>query len=209
VLGVLSIIFGGLALAGGTCVAGVGSCHGPDVGAHDDAIARVHSGGLGADEARVVSEANAAGWASVHVQAVLFAVLSLPLFVIGIGQVRYRSWAGRATVIWGIVALVSLGAVTIVNALLVDPKQFAAFRLIWESARQHPMPEPGGCVGAATSLAASVPKLILLGAFPIVLLAFFSRPNVAAALRVPRAQAPDAETAPCPPPQPSSPPDPP
>jgi hypothetical protein len=82
---------------------------------------------------------------------------NIALLILGIGQVRYRRWAARGTVIWSIVA----------PGLLVAA-------MVWNIA------------GPASTLAeglALLPAIIMLLPYPILLLVFFTRPRVLASMK--------------------------
>jgi hypothetical protein len=89
--------------------------------------------------------------AFLWINRVVYASTSLCLFVLGVGQVRRRRWAVRLTPIWSIVALGGLVLVSVAGVVL-----------------------------DGRSIAAALPRVALLGPYPVLLLFVFGKARAAA-----------------------------
>lgn len=86
-----------------------------------------------------------------------FLVLTPALLVIGIGQVRYRRWAVKPTIVWAVLALASMACLLAWGVLARDP-------------------------GARPTLT-MIPSVVFLAPYPILLLVFFTRPRTIASMQ--------------------------
>jgi hypothetical protein len=110
-------------------------------------------------------------------QSGAFAVMSLLLLAIGIGQLGYRRWAARASVIWGIAGLVILVGVAVIHFTVIGP---ATDRMV----AQLPSDFGGGKNPfTAMGFFGGLISLLLYAPYPIVLIATFTRPHVVAAMK--------------------------
>ncbi len=149
VFGILSMIFGGLsALNGLNSVQGAWETN---FGRDLDPV----MGGVGT-MVRVTLYLNLA-----------LLVMSIWLFVVGIGQVRYRVWARMQTVVWSVVAIVMVLAMAVILLAFVGPvvsnDSFG-----------------GGESFVVSALA--IGGTVTLLPYPIILLAWFTRPKAKQAM---------------------------
>jgi len=117
-------------------------------------------------------------------QCAILTVMSIALLVIGIGQVRYRKWACNASLSWGGTALVCVGAMIAIVMLIITP----AYSAIFDLAARLPsrviaarVATWNGLIGTARDWLMAI-TVVLYTPYPVVLLYFFSRGNVRAAM---------------------------
>lgn len=101
-------------------------------------------------------------WLNVAGSGILLLLLAAgtpALLFIGVGQVRYRCWSAKATVIWGAVIVGGLSLTFILGgvATIVGAAQFA-------------------------SMLPAIPGLVALSIYPILLIVFFSKEHIVASM---------------------------
>jgi hypothetical protein len=112
------------------------------------------------------------GWVSA-----ILLVMSATLLALGIGQLRYRAWAAVWTVRWGIVAL---GCVVVMAILMSRMFSGGFFDMLAQKS-------PDAAVGARQvermfgAIYAGM-TVLFYSPYPILLIAFFSRARVRAAM---------------------------
>jgi hypothetical protein len=109
------------------------------------------------------------------IQSLAFVGMSVWLIAIGVGQRRYRAWAARQSVIWGVVALVVLVGAFLVAVLVTGP---AAERMMEAMSAHSGVRNP---MGAFTRVAGILGVLFYLP-YPIILIAAFRKPATIAAM---------------------------
>jgi hypothetical protein len=109
------------------------------------------------------------------IQAGVLAAMSGWLISIGVGQRRYRAWAVRQSVRWGIIALVIVVGDLIMSATLMLP---AAQRMV-EATQATAMANPFGSVSSVIGL---VFQVAIHAPYPIILIVAFRKPSVIAAM---------------------------
>lgn len=179
VFGVLSIVFSSLLLASGLmwgCL-----CVGTQV---LDGFASEFSGnGPDAEHAELIMTHMGEAYFWQGVQGIVLALVSAVLLPIGIGQVRYRRWARHWTIYWSWLALATLVGLIVLSFVVIAP----AFREMLDAVADssvsdaHPLVFPrglGGVVGAGMS----VTLLVFYAPYPILLLIYFTRDRVRAAM---------------------------
>lgn len=110
----------------------------------------------------------------------MLTVMSALLLALGIGQMRYRRWAGVWSVRWAVVAL---GAVVVMA--LVAATFFSSFFDLMAAGDHAATPQ--GLAGAreagrAMGIVYAAMTVLMYAPWPIVMLAFFSRKHVRAAM---------------------------
>jgi hypothetical protein len=106
--------------------------------------------------------------------------------VLGIGQMRYRAWACRQSVTWGLAALIALGAMVVISLVMVGPAYKQMFEAIAHAAPRTggelaPMKMPGG-MGMMLGGTMSAMLVFLYAPYPILMIAMFTRDHVRAAM---------------------------
>jgi len=183
VLGVLSIVFGGLLTCRGFCHArpacglATGRSEYPDE--YEQRTIREYGPEAGA----VVIESVRAWTAVFAPSGIAVAALSAALVVIGVGQLRYRKWARRAAVVWAIVALSVLVAMAVAFVAVVGPAQAEAMRVIKQAQRLKDASPPSEDFGTIFSLSMVAMLAMFLAPYPIVVVALSTRRYVAEAMR--------------------------
>jgi hypothetical protein len=99
----------------------------------------------------------------VMVRHVLMAVMSAWLLAIGIGQVRYRARARRHAVWWSVAGVVAVVAIVSLTSAVMTPDN---------------VPKHGGTDFNGFLAYRFVTITIALLPYPILMLVFFTRPNV-------------------------------
>src|SRR5947209_6010974 len=115
VFGVMSIIFASIVGLGGLLF----SCSLPAAG-FMGAAGNGMSGEKAAEMAPML-QAMKSVYTGLGLQGVIFLAMSIWLLVLGIGQLRYRVWACRQSVTWGLAALIALGVMVVISLVLVGP----------------------------------------------------------------------------------------
>jgi hypothetical protein len=171
-LGTLSMVFGGIVAAMNL----IGLAAGKQLGS----MMQVRPGQEEAFQ-RYLSEVHGA---SMALGVVMF-LMSAVLFVIGTGQRSYKRWAVKASIVWGILALVVLFADLIVQFTVMMP---ALDRFI--EAISH-----GNGVAAPVSGIMKISAILGLAfyaPFPIILIAAFRKPVNVQAMDQPPQETPAA-----------------
>lgn len=107
-----------------------------------------------------------------YINSALILVMSVILIVIGTGQLKYRRWAPKASIYWGIAAFVVLAVLFVVHLTITGP----AMTRFFES-QDGPMKAMGGMSNTMAFM-----SLLLYTPYPIVLLVTFRKPNVVASM---------------------------
>jgi hypothetical protein len=107
----------------------------------------------------------------------IFAAMSAWLLALGIGQLRYRTWAAVWTPRWGIVALGSI----VVMAILMTTT-FSSLLGGISSMQGGEHPEAGKQVGTMLGLVYASMMVLFYSPYPILLMVYFSRERVRSAM---------------------------
>jgi hypothetical protein len=177
VFGVLSIIFAsfiGLCGLGGSCsFAGVGLA---------SSVGDLPGSKL--EEMRPMMDAMKTVYMGFGFQGLILLAMSIWLLVLGIGQLRYRQWACRQSVTWGLVALVALGVMVAISLLVVGPAYKQMFEAIAHSgSRSGEVPKMPAGVGVMLGGTMAAMMVVFYAPYPVLMIAMFSRENVRGAMR--------------------------
>jgi hypothetical protein len=164
--GILSIIFAGIVLL--FSLFGVISLLVPLLIAHAPPPARAE------DAANIAAISHA--YTAMGGVSALLSVMSAALIALGIGQLRYRAWAAVWSVRWAVVAL---GVVIVMADLMATTFTRSIFEL---ASRGSPSPPAMHQLGNVLGLVYAAMTVFFYAPYPIVLLIFFSRPRVRAAM---------------------------
>ncbi|MGH2720954.1 MAG: hypothetical protein ACRDJO_05045 [Actinomycetota bacterium] len=168
VLGILSIVFGGIVALFTLFNVIAGAA--PDFGAMGD---------VGMFDSATVAEAEEQFADDTRTTSLVGGLLNLAMAVslvfIGIGQFKYRKWAAPASVKWGIVALLVLAVDAVIQFTVTLPAMEALFTSLMAS--EPDLPDVRGIVKAA-----SIIPLLLKLPYPIILITIFRKPKVVAAM---------------------------
>jgi len=107
----------------------------------------------------------------------ILSVMSALLLALGIGQLRYRQWAAVWSVRWGVVAL---GAVVVMAILMTTTMRSTLGSIA--GAADVPNPTAARQVGTAFGAVYAAMMVLFYSPYPILLLAYFSRDRVRAAM---------------------------
>ncbi|HZS39670.1 MAG TPA: hypothetical protein VFF06_22715 [Polyangia bacterium] len=180
IFGVLSIIFASVIGLGGLLF----SCSLPAAGFMGAAGNGMSGEKL--DEMRPMMQAMKAVYTGIGIQGVIFLGMSIWLLVLGIGQMRYRSWACRQSVTWGLAALIALGAMVVLSLVVIGPAYKQMFEAIAHAAPHtgtelQPMKMPSG-MGMMLGGTMSAFLVFIYAPYPILMIAMFTREHVRAAM---------------------------
>jgi hypothetical protein len=166
-LGTLSIVFGAVTI-------------------FSNLLALVFTGGMAGLMRALPGQGGAAAAAMEHYQdairlpslihVAVFVPMSVWLIGIGVGQRRYRGWAVRQSVRWGVLALVIVVGDLVMNTVVMLP---AAQRMSEEIYARGGIADPFGGGGSIVGL---VFQVAIHAAYPIILLVAFRKPSVARAM---------------------------
>ena len=101
--------------------------------------------------------------ASAYLSLILF-VMSALLLAIGIGQLRFRAWAQRWSVYWGVAGLVCVGLMVAISLLVISPAYAEMFesmsRLKPQGGGQAAEPGSMGGIGSSSAGTFAVMRVI-------------------------------------------------
>jgi hypothetical protein len=122
----------------------------------------------------------------VGLQSLILFVMSALLLAIGIGQLRFRAWACRWSVYWGVAGLVCVALLVVISLLIISP----AYGEVFESAArlkprtdgQPALPPTMGGLSAVFGGTFAVLSVIVYAPYPALMLLFFTRDRVRASM---------------------------
>lgn len=109
------------------------------------------------------------------IHSLVFVAMSAWLLALGVGQRRYRAWAARQSVLWGVLGLVAIAGVCVMQFAVIGP---AAERMFAEMSHHARMT---GGVGAITRMATLLGLAFYLP-YPIIMIVTFRKPDIVAAM---------------------------
>lgn len=116
----------------------------------------------------------------------VFAIMSIFLLIIGIGQVRYKGWARRWSVAWSLIALSILVGSTLVCVFIVGPAYHGFMGLVSITGGQSPMEQAFMAASTPTDkylgLTMALAVITLYAPYPVLQWIFFSQPKVKVAM---------------------------
>lgn len=115
--------------------------------------------------------------------ALIFIAMSGWLLAIGIGQVRYRRWAADHSVYWGVGGILALVVMIGILLIYIGPAYQEMFDVLTQAdADLAAISGMFGSIGSMLSGWAGVSMCIFYLPYPILMLAFFRKDNVRAAM---------------------------
>lgn len=121
----------------------------------------------------------------VGLQSVILFAMSALLLAIGIGQLRYRAWAGRWSVYWGAAGLVCVVLLVAISLLVISPGYVemleAMSRIKPQGDGQAALPAMSGMSNVFGGTFA-VLSVIFYAPYPAMMLLFFTREHVRASM---------------------------
>jgi|GEM_PF-1653216 hypothetical protein len=180
VFGVLSIVFSSITLLTSL----FSSCLGLFGGGMTSLSGTIPGSGADAGRVKEMMEFMGTIYTAMGAQGVVFLVMSAILLVVGIGQLRYRRWAAQGSVYWSILALLVLVGVVILSYAVIGPAYEKMFEVISKGGASGALPTEltsklSGWIGGSTGIA----SVIFYAPYPILMLIFFSRPRIKAAMQ--------------------------
>jgi hypothetical protein len=183
VFGVLSIIFaslmlflsaiGLLATAATSSMENLGSLSSPDSDK--------------AEQVNALMRPMAKVYKGMGLQSLILFVMSALLLAIGIGQLRFRAWACRWSVYWGVAGLVCVGLLVAISLLIISPAYGELFesaaRLKQQGDGQPALPPSAGGLSAVFGGTFAVLSVVVYAPYPALMLLFFTRDRVRASMR--------------------------
>ena len=113
-------------------------------------------------------------------------VMSALLLAIGIGQLRYRAWAQRWSVYWGVAGLVCVALMVAISMLIVSPAYAEMFdslsRLKTKGDGQAAMAGAMSGFGGIFGGTFAIMTVVFYAPYPALMLLFFTRDHVRASM---------------------------
>lgn len=173
VFGILSIIFGSLMLLGGL----MGSCSLAAAGMVES-MPEMRGAPPGVDP-RVMVEALGSIYTAIGVMSLMIMAMSGWLLGIGIGQVKYRRWAQKQSVIWGIAGLVSVFIFCLFYFLWIGPAYTGMFEAFGDDRAAAAI---SGAASFFVGTGGAVFTVLFYSPYPILMIIFFKKPRVIEAM---------------------------
>lgn len=166
VFGILSIIFASIMTLGSFFVF-MGTL------AADSLGSMTFRGGRDMELLNAAKDQVAGFYSSMMFQPLILLVLSAMLLAIGIGQVTYKRWAQKWSVIWGWSALAAIVALSVLAFAVLGPAYDNLFRLADKVDGLRGFEFSGG-FGTFVGVGSTITMVLFLAPYPILLIAFFS-----------------------------------
>jgi len=123
-------------------------------------------------------------YAGIGYQSLILFVMSEVLLAIGIGQLRFRAWACRWSVYWGVAGLVCVGLMVAISLLVISPAYADMFESMGRlKARGDGTAELGSGMSGVSAVFGgtfAVLCVIFYAPYPALMLMFFTRERVRA-----------------------------
>jgi hypothetical protein len=181
VFGILSIIFASIVLLSSTL--------GLLATAASSAVKNVGSMVPDADKAAEVAAMMgpmAKVYQGIGLLSLIMFVMSALLLAIGIGQLRYRAWAQRWSVYWGVAGLVCVALMVAISMLVISPAYAELFdslsRIKPKGDGQAATPESLSGFGSIFGGTFAVMTVVFYAPYPALMLLFFTRDHVRASM---------------------------
>jgi len=150
-------------------------------------------GGLSSPDSEKAEQVNALMrpmakvYKGMGLQSLILFVMSALLLAIGIGQLRFRAWACRWSVYWGVAGLVCVGLLVAISLLIISPAYGELFesaaRLKPQGDGQPVLPPSAGGLSAVFGGTFAVLSVVVYAPYPALMLLFFTRERVRASMR--------------------------
>lgn len=122
-------------------------------------------------------------YGGLGVISAIMSVMSGFLLAVGIGQIRYRAWARRWSVYWSIAALISLVVAVGIHLGVVGPGYHEMFDAMTRlPAQQGRPPVDLSALSWLVGGVFAVSWVLFYAPYPILMLIFFTRARVRAAM---------------------------
>ena len=110
----------------------------------------------------------------------MLVVLSGVLIGIGIGQLRYRVWAIRGSIYWGVCGMISVGLTGLLMVLSIGPAYADMFAVIaqGEAELAEMAPAFGSTMGRMMGMGGAVLHAVLMLPYPILMVVLFRQRRV-------------------------------
>jgi len=177
VFGILSIIFASITLLF-SFFSMLGSLAGSNM--RDIIATSSDLGAVNAELGREIADAIGGVYTTGTITSTIFVVFSALLLAIGIGQVGYRRWAASWSVLWGWGALLSLVVITVLFVTAFGSSYDRLLHAAGEYANDPQVRQlmQGEDLGPIAGLGGAIFMLFFFAPYPILLLAFFTKPRV-------------------------------
>ena len=184
VFGVLSIVFASIVMLVGLLGLLAGAAASV-MGSAGELTAGAEGGNDDLQKAKLFMGPMVDVYRGISYQSIILTLMSIVLLVIGIGQVRYRKWARSWSVYWGGAALACVAAMIAISMLIITPaysEMFAGLARMAPNQRGVASASMGNGFMGMMGGSLAVFTVIFYAPYPLLLLFFFSRDNVRAAM---------------------------
>lgn len=179
VFGILSIIFASIVLLFGL----IQSCSGLAAPVMTKVGQIAPAGDSKARELQSMMSLMATVYTAIGIQGLALTIMSALLLAIGVGQLRYREWAGRWSVYWAGLALVVLAGMVALSFLLIGPAYQKMFETAARAAPSGALPSSmGSSLGSLFGGTFGGMMIFFYAPYPILMLIFFTRDRVRATM---------------------------
>jgi hypothetical protein len=178
VFGVLSIIFASIVLLFGL----LASCGGL-AGGGISQMSKLPPSNPHMEEMKQALSYMGTIYMAIGIQGLILTVMSSLLLAIGIGQLRYRRWAGAWSVYWAGLALVALCGMIAISFLMIGPAYQKMFDTLARATPSGTIPTAfSGSMANIFGGTSGVMTALFYAPYPILLLIFFTRDHVRASM---------------------------
>ena len=124
-------------------------------------------------------------YAGIGYLSMILFVMSAVLLAIGIGQLRYRAWACRWSVYWGVAGLLCVGLMVAISLLIISPAYAEMFEAMARAKAQGTAEAAPAMSGMSAVFGGTfaVMCVIVYAPYPGLMLLFFTRERVRASMR--------------------------
>jgi hypothetical protein len=176
VCGVLSIVFASFVLVPALPMS-CGSLAGAGM---SDMVARSWIGGEFDGSVDLLVDALSTIYLGLGLINLMLLVLSGVLIGIGVGQLRYRVWAIKGSVYWGVAGIISVGLTVLLMVFSIGPAYADMFAVMamGEAELAEMAPAFGSTVGRLMGVGGAVLHTVLMLPYPLLMVVLFKRRRV-------------------------------
>lgn len=166
VMGILSIIFASLTMLGSFPMLMA------TLAADSIGNMRISAGGQTVDLNHIKDQV-AGFYGKIMIHPLILLVCSVMLLIIGIGQVRYKAWARKWSLVWGWTGLGAIALLSVLSFLVIGPAYNEMLDGMMKLGGERMFSMSGG-LGSFVGVGSTIAYVFFLAPYPIVTLSIFS-----------------------------------